>query len=546
MKSNKTPFSFENDIPSSIVVFFVALPLCLGIAHISKAPLISGIIAGIIGGVVVGIFSGSKFGVSGPANGAMSIVAGAIASFGGSFEMFLASVVLAGIFLILMGIFKLGFIAFYFPNSVIKGMLAGIGLTIFFKQIPHALGDDQVDEGAEGMVESGIQNLWNESYNMVRDMNFGALIIFTLSVLIIISFSSKKISENKILKFIPASMIAVVIAIILNYLFGGIDRFELKNNHLVQLNDLSGPSDFFKNITFPNFTGAFKNSSVWVIAFTIAIISSLETLLSVEATDKLDPTKTTTPPNKELIAQGIGNIVSGLIGGLPITQVVVRSSANINAGAKSKLSTILHGSWLLLSVLFIPGILQLIPLAALAAVLIIVGYKLAHPKLFKATFDQGWNQFLPFLVTTFLVWKLGILWGVGIGLGIAFLFILYNNFSHSFYVKKEAQIVNEPFIIHLSEHMSFLNKASLIKVFKDIPNESEVILDMNNTLDMDADIAEVINNFSINSKERKIKFSMIGIDGKAEDQSIIEFLFLKKQKLINSKSHLPLAQNKEE
>lgn len=538
MNNNKSSISFGSDFPSSIVVFFVALPLCLGIAHGSNAPLLSGVIAGIIGGIVVGLISGSRFGVSGPAAGLMTIVAGAIATFGGSFEMFLVTVVLAGAIQILLGVFKLGFIAYYFPNAVIKGMLAGIGVTIFFKQIPHAVGYDKVDEGSEGMFQNDGETMISELINMLDYVNFGAIIISLIALAILIIFQQKFISDNKFMKFVPGSMIAVIVGVLFNQLFIGRPNFELGADHLVKLDGLNGPKDFFNNMVFPDFVGAFKSAQVWVVAFTIAIIASLETLLCVEATDKLDPAKNVTPSNRELIAQGAGNVVAGMIGGLPITQVIVRSSANINAGAKSKWSAILHGGLLLICVLFIPNILKLIPLAALAAVLLIVGFKLAHPSKFVAVYKEGWSQFLPFIITVVLVWVLGLLWGVGIGLGLAFLFILYNNFRHSFYFKDDEHKEGEPYVIHLSEQMTFLNKASLIKVFKEIPNGSEVIIDMSNTIDVDADIWDTIENFEVNAIERSIKCTVNCNLPREKNESLAKLLASKKQKMMDSKTSL--------
>lgn len=554
MKNQKSNFSFGSDFPASIVVFFVALPLCLGIAHGSEAPLISGVIAGIIGGLIVGAISGSKFGVSGPAAGLMTIVAGAILSFktglesehggtydgimGDAFAMFLLSVVIAGLIQILMGVFKLGFIAYYFPNSVIKGMLAGIGVTIFLKQIPHAVGYDKVDEGSEGMFQEDGQTMVSELFNMLDYINYGAVIIALISLGILIVFQKKFISDNKVMKFVPGSMIAVAVGIALNQLFIGMSNFELSADHLVNLGELDKPSDFFSNMAFPNFAEGIKSPTVWITGVVIAVVASLETLLCVEATDKMDPSKNITPTNKELIAQGTGNLISGLIGGLPITQVIVRSSANISAGAKSKWSAVMHGGLLFICVLFIPFLLKLIPLSALAAVLLIVGYKLAHPSKFKAMYKEGWSQFIPFIITVSLVWFLGLLYGVGIGLFLAFMFILYNNFKHSFYFNEEKHKDGEPYELHLAEHMTFLNKASLIKVFGEIPNGSEVIIDMTQTVDVDSDIWDVIDNFETNAIEREIKVTMKCNLPRDKNESLANLLATKKLKMNKSKSSL--------
>lgn len=538
MPNQSSHFSFGNDFPSSIVVFFVALPLCLGIAHGSDAPLLSGIIAGIVGGIVVGAISGSRFGVSGPAAGLMTIVGGAILAFNGSFETFLVTVVIAGLLQILLGLFKLGFIAYYFPNSVINGMLAGIGVTIFLKQLPHAVGYDKIDEGSEGMFQEDGQTMVSELVNMLDYVNYGAIIIVAISLAILILFQQKFIANNKFLKFVPGSMIAVIVGIFLNQLFIGMPNFELDADHLVKLDGINGPSDFFKNMAFPDFWPALKTPKVWLNAGLIALIASLETLLCVEATDKMDPAKNITPSNRELIAQGVGNTVSGFIGGLPITQVIVRSSANINAGAKSKWSAVMHGGLLLLCVLFIPALLKLIPLSALAAVLLIVGYKLAHPSKFKKMYKEGLSQFLPFIATVILVWFLGLLYGVLIGLGLAFLFILYNNFAHSYYFKSENHKEGEPYEIHLSEHMTFLNKASLIKVFKEIPRGSKVIIDMTHTLEADSDIWDVIDNFETNAFERNITCEIKCNIPREKNESLANLMASKKQRMMDSKSSL--------
>jgi MFS superfamily sulfate permease-like transporter len=410
MSNQKNSFSFGSDFPSSIVVFFVALPLCLGIAHGSTTPLLSGLIAGIVGGIIVGAMSGSRFGVSGPAAGLMSLVIGAMLSFEGDFNMFLVCVVLAGVIQILLGVFKLGFIADYFPNSVIQGMLAGIGVTIFVKQLPFAFGFNKVDELGK----------------IAELSNFGPIIITVLSLGVLILFQQKFISQHRLLKFVPGSMVAVLLAVVLYFLFKGNGSLGLGKDQLVNLGGLEGPSDFFKNMEFPDFAAGLKNPTVWITALVIAIVASLETLLCVEATDKLDPDKNETPTNRELIAQGTGNIISGMIGGLPITQVIVRSSANINSGAKSKWSAVMHGGLLFLCVLFIPFVLILIPLAALAAVLLIVGFKLAHPQKFKKMYEDGWIQFIPFVVTVALVWQLGLLYGVAIGFVLAKIFEIAN------------------------------------------------------------------------------------------------------------------------
>ncbi len=371
----------KNDIPASIVVFFVALPLCLGIALASDAPPLSGLISGIIGGIVVGLISKSKIGVSGPAAGLAAIVASAISSLG-SFELFLSAVVLAGVIQILFGIVRLGVIGYFFPNSVIKGMLTGIGIIIILKQIPHFFGYDNEAEGADSFIEQSGENTFSAIINVFDNITLGSFIIGLIGLIIIIFWDNVLTKKHHFFKIVQGSLVAVFIGTILQVFFSNNASLLIEGKHLVQVPAPDNLSGFLEHLKFPDFSQIFS-SDVILIAFTLALVASLETLLSVEATDKLDPEKNITPTNRELFAQGIGNIFSGLIGGLPITQVIVRSSANVQSNAKTKLSAILHGFLLLISVLAIPMLLNHIPKSVLASILIIVGFKLAKPSLFK-------------------------------------------------------------------------------------------------------------------------------------------------------------------
>ena len=396
MKNSNLLSNLKQDIPASIVDFFVALPLCLGIALASGAPLFSGLIAGIIGGIVVGSLSGSQLGVSGPAAGLAAIVLTAIGSLGG-FENFLLAVVLGGLIQFVFGILKAGIIGYYFPSSVIKGMLTGIGIIIILRQIPHFFGYNS-PEGDFSFFHSNGENTFSGIFNALNFISPGATLIAILSLGILLLWSNVLSTKGRLFQLIQGPLVAVVVGIIYVLISGENSMWQIKAEQLVSVPVPSDLNSFFGQFSFPNFAGI-SNPEIWITAFTIALVASLETLLCVEATDKLDPEKRVTPTNRELIAQGTGNFISGMIGGLPLTQVIVRSSANIQSGGKSKMAAIIHGFFLLISVLLIPTILNKIPLSVLAAILFIVGYKLAKPSLFKTMYQLGWKQFTPFIVT---------------------------------------------------------------------------------------------------------------------------------------------------
>ena len=505
MKSNNLFKEIKSDLPASIVVFFVAVPLCLGIALASGAPLFSGIIAGIVGGIIVGIASGSSLGVSGPAAGLAVIVLTSIATLG-SWPAFLLAVVIAGIIQLILGFAKAGFIAYFFPSSVIKGMLTGIGLLIILKQIPHALGWDKDAEGDDAFLQADGQNTFSEIAKALDFITPGAVLIAVISLAILILWDSVLTKKHKIFQLIQGPIVVVVLGIVMNYLFkAGTLDFSLADDQVVRLPVANNLSEFFNQFTFPDFS-AITNFEVWKIAIVLAIVASLETLLSVEATDKMDPNKRITPTNRELKAQGLGNIFSGLIGGLPVTQVIVRSSANISFGGKTKLSAILHGIFLLISAITIASVLNMIPLASLAAILLMVGYKLAKPGLFMQMYKLGWEQFIPFLATVIGILATDLLKGITIGILVGIFYTLRHSYRNSHYMK-ETVTAEEGHEVHhlvLAEEVSFFNKASVIKELEEIPKNSKVIIDCTNSKSIAYDVKELIRDFKSNAKTKNI------------------------------------------
>lgn len=494
----------KNDIPSSIVVFLVALPLCLGIALASGAPFFSGIISGIIGGVVIGMLSGSKLSVSGPAAGLAALVLAAITNIG-DFRLFLCAVVIAGILQILMSLARLGGVANYFPSSVIKGMLTSIGILIIAKQIPHAFGYDRDEKGnLTELFPYGNEDM-HELLQPLQHVNVGVFLVCVISIIIMVVWE-KPFIKNKV-KFIPGALVAVIVSILLNELFRSTgSALFIEEEHLVQIKAASSPAEFLSFFTFPDFNG-FLNSKVIMTGVMIAIIASLETLLSIEAVDNIDPERNVTNTNRELFAQGIGNGIAGLIGGLPVTSVIVRSSANINSGAKSKLSTVLHGLLLLVCVISIPSLLNLIPLSSLAAILFITGYKLCKLSVFKKMIGNGKYQYIPFFVTVTVILAIdlfgiykpvkgeGLLIGVIAGLIAAIGAILHGNLKNSYYFHEDKHQTGDVINMSLSEEVSFLNKGSIRETLDHIPENSTVIIDASKTQYIDFDVLELIKEF---------------------------------------------------
>ena len=500
--------NLNSDFPAGLVVFLVALPLCLGIALASGAPLFSGIISGVVGGIVVGFLSTSHISVSGPAAGLTAIVLVAITDLG-AFDVFLTAVFLAGLLQLALGFLKAGTISNYFPTNVIEGMLAGIGVIIFLKQIPHAVGYDKDYEGDLSFLQSDGENTFSEILSVLGSIQLGAVIITLVSLVILISWN--KISFLKNLKLVPAALIAVIVGIAMNqfFIYSG-SSLAISGDHLVSL-PVPTTFDEFKNIIVTPDFSAITNKQVWIVAFTIAIVASIETLLCVEAADRMDTHRRYTDTNIELKAQGIGNIISSLLGGLPMTSVVVRTSANANAGAQSKLSAIIHGLLLLVSALAIPFVLNKIPLATLAAILLLVGYKLANPKIIKHFFEKGKYQFIPFIATFLAVVFTDLLKGVALGIIISVIFILKGNMQRAYVFRKETFHDGDVIHIDLAQEVSFLNKAAIKSTLASIPENSKVIINASDTVYIAHDVLDLIKEFKkIKSKEENIKVKLVG------------------------------------
>lgn len=515
--------NIKSDLPASVVVFFVALPLCLGIALASGAPLFSGLIAGIIGGIVVGALSGSNIGVSGPAAGLAAIVLTAIGALG-SFENFLVAVVLGGIIQLIFGILKAGIIGYYFPSSVIKGMLTGIGIIIILKQIPHFFGYDPDPEGDWAFFQVDGENTFSGILNTVNNISPGATLVAIVGLSVLLLWDKVLSKKGKIFQLIQGPLVAVALGIIFFVLTQNSSVLAISSDHLVSVPIPEDAASFFGQFSFPNFA-AITNPDVWITAFTIALVASLETLLCVEATDKLDPQKNVTPTNRELLAQGTGNIISGLIGGLPITQVIVRSSANIQSGGKSKLSAIFHGFLLLISVILIPRLLNMIPLSVLAAILFIVGFKLAKPALFVKMYKLGWKQFVPFSVTVFGIIFTDLLVGISLGLAVGIVVILLKNYQNSHFLHIE-DVSNGKHKIKmtLAEEVTFFNKGAILKELDSLPRDTYLEINLLKTRYLDLDVIEILDDFSVKAKERNIDIQLISKRGVVENPpSFTEF-----------------------
>lgn len=505
--------NLKNDLPASLVVFFVALPLCLGIALASGAPLFSGVIAGIIGGIVVGAASGSSLGVSGPAAGLAVVVLTAISDLG-SYELFLVAVVIAGILQIILGLLKAGVIGYFFPSSVIKGMLSAIGIIIFLKQIPLAMGFDDQSDSVFSFFETTGRETFLSLAHMTDFISIGVITITIISLAILLIWDKVLAKKHKFFKLVPGPLVAVVVGVLYNLIFiESTSMFEIHGRNLVSVPVPENLSDFLGQFTFPDFS-QLGNSKVYIVAITIAIVASLETLLSVEATDKLDPQKRVTPTNRELIAQGIGNTFSGLVGGLPITQVIVRSSANVMSGGKTKLSSIIHGFLLLFSVLLIPLFLNLIPLGVLAAVLLIIGYKLANPKQFIQMYKLGKSQFVPFVVTVIAIVVTDLLVGILLGLAVGVITILINSYKNSHFLHIE-DISNgsRKMKMVFAEEVTFLNKGAIQRELNTLPPNTFLEIDVTKTRSLDLDVLEILDDFSVTARNKDINIKFISERG---------------------------------
>lgn len=495
------------DLPAGIVVFLVAVPLCLGISLASGAPLASGILAGIVGGLVVPLLSRSALGVSGPAAGLAVIAAEAIGRIG--FEAFLTATFLAGMLQIAFGLLRGGIIGYYFPSSVITGMLSGIGLIIALKQIPHLVGYDVDWEGDIDYLEPSGETTLSALTHMLGAFHLGAITIAAISLAILLLWERPFLKRLAFCQWLPGQLAAVVAGAGLNLAFAQfMPSWALSTKHLVQLPVAETPSQWLEFFTFPDLS-ALSNPAVYQIALVLAVVASLETLLSVEAVDKLDPYKRVTPTDQELFAQGVGNIASGLLGGLPITQVIVRSSANVQAGGKTRAATMIHGLLLLLCSFLLARWLNLIPLASVAAVLLIVGYKLAKPALFVRMWRYGWYQFIPFVLTILGLVFTDLLTGVAIGMGAAVFFLLLENYKQGYYFEETE--ADDCVYLTLAEQVSFLNKANLLEELNSIPPHKRVIIDGSRSRYIDHDVLEIIENFKSEAQFKHIKLTLIGL-----------------------------------
>jgi MFS superfamily sulfate permease-like transporter len=494
-----------DNLSASIVVLLVALPLCVGIALASGTPIFSGIIAGIIGGIVVGQLSGSQLSVSGPAASLTFVVSAMILKLG-SFETFLLAVLIAGAFQILFGLLKGGIIGDYIPNAVIKGMVAAIGIILMLKQIPHLLGYDADFEGDESFLQDDRNNTLTTILTALKFLTPTAVLIGIISIILLMLWELGNHKRNKWIHYVPGPLIVVVVAIMLNsYGAEVLQMLPLEQKHLVWLPVANNVHEFLSFFTFPNFH-QIGNHEVWLAGFLLAVIASLETLLGIEAVDKLDPLKRVTPSNKELNAQGIGTIISGLIGGLPITSVIVRSSANVNAGGKTKQSAIFHGVLILICVVCIPFVINKIPLSAIAAILIVTGYKIARVTLFREMFKRGLNQFIPFCITIIAILFSNLLYGIAIGIIVSIIFIIRGNFKSAILMIQD----NNQYLIRFRKDITFLNKAIIKQKLESLPNNSYLLIDVKKADFIDKDVIDEINDFlcHVHLKNISVTFSL--------------------------------------
>jgi len=509
-KINNSLFAnLKYDLSAGIAVFLIAIPLSLGIALASGAPLFSGLIAGIISGIIVAPLSGSSLGISGPTAGLAIIVWAAIDKLG--FNGFLLALVVAGVFQIIMGLSKAGVIAYYFPSSVINGMLSGMGFILFLKQIPHAMGYDRDYEGDTSFFQADSYSSFTELTHMLDFSSPTAIMIALISLAILILWEQPFMKKYRFFQLFQGVLIAILVAVLINQ---GLQNFypelALGGNHLVMIPVLQNTGDLLSQLHYPDFS-LLNNSDVYLTALTLAVVASLKTLLSVEAVDKMDPYKRVTSANRELIAQGIGNTCSGLLGGLPLAQVIVRSSIGIQSGAKTKATGVIGGLLLLFAVIFIPTMINKIPLASLASVLLVVGYKLIRPKSFAIMYKAGMYHFIPFCVTILGMIFTNLLIGLAIGLVTALFSILLENYKSAFYFN-ESHIGNKT-ILRLSEHISFLNKANIQQTLEQLPDYSEVVIDATRSKYIDYDVFEIIENFKIEAQRKHIKLTIENLRG---------------------------------
>ncbi|WP_442756533.1 SulP family inorganic anion transporter [Methylocystis sp. JAN1] len=505
----------DHDIPAGVVVFLVALPLCLGIAVASGAPPFSGVIAGVIGGLVVSIVSGSQLSVSGPAAGLTVIVAGAAEKLG--LDGMLLAVAFSGLIQIAMGYVRAGVIGAYFPSAVIKGMLAAIGLILIMKQLPHAVGYDADADSDLSFLEDDSHTTFSFLWSSFNSISPGATVVSLASIAILLFWDSTRIRDNRVLSLVPGALVAVIFGVLFNMVAQIVaPAMAIAPQHLVTLPVISGPVQFFGELRFPDL-GKLTDLHVYVTAATLALVGSLETLLSLEAVDKLDPLKRTAPTNQELKAQGVGNFISGMIGGLPITAVIVRSSANINAGAHTKVACIVHGWLLLLSVMFLSVVLNMIPLACLAAVLLLTGYKLAKPKLVMEQYEKGLDQFAPFAVTIAAILMTDLLKGMAIGMAVGLFYVLKANYHAAFSLTRDGK----NYLLRLQKDVSFLNKAPLRNMLEEIEDDSFLVIDGTRATFIDQDIMETLEDFIKAASDNNIHVELKNVKGRTPANGVL-------------------------
>ncbi|MBI2796431.1 MAG: SulP family inorganic anion transporter [Gemmatimonadetes bacterium] len=495
--------AWRQDIPASIVVALVALPLCLGVALASGAPASAGIIAGIVGGLVVGVLSGSELMVSGPAAGLTAIVLAAITQLGG-LPAFLAAVVIAGAMQVVLGALRAGVIAYYIPTPVVKGMLAAIGVILVLKQLPHAVGYDADWVGDESFRQADRETTFSAMARALEAVEPLAIVVSVVGLVVLASWN--RLPWQQLRQF-PAPLVVAVLGVAANALAAvASPAWVLQSRHLVALPVEGGWSAL---LTWPDWS-AFARADVWTVAITLALVASIETLLSLEATDRMDPLKRRSPASRELVAQGAGNLLSGLIGGLPITGVIVRSAANVTAGARTRRSAIMHGAWLLGAVALVPGLLNRIPLAALAAILLHTGLKLAAPGVARNLWRQGTYQFAPFAVTLLAILFTDLLRGVVIGLGVGAFFVLLDHLRAPAWeeVSAAGAVLRR---YRLNTHVTFLNKASLARELDAVPRRARIEIDARGTERIDRDALEVLHDFAATAQSREIDYRLVGV-----------------------------------
>jgi carbonic anhydrase/SulP family sulfate permease len=515
------PAVLARDLSAALVVFFVALPLCLGVALASNAPLFTGLLAGIVGGIVVGVLSGSHTSISGPATGLTTVVAAAIASLG-SFEVFLLALLVAGLMQIALGIARAGFLAGFFPSSVIKGLLAAIGVIIILKQIPHLLGHDSDPEGDMAFQQPDQENTFSELGRLLGAVHPGAAVLGLASTALLLFWDKYKPLKKSV---IPAPLAVVLLGVVANLLLKRLgEPWTIGTSHLVQVPVADSMRGFLAFLRLPDFSH-WSNPAVYTAAAMLAAVASLETLLNLEAVDKIDPQQRTSPASRELLAQGIGNLVAGLIGGLPITSVIVRSSVNINAGGRTKLAAVVHGVLLLISVLLLPRWLNTIPLSCLAAVLIVTGVKLASPVLVKQMWKEGRYQFIPFVLTLAAIVLTDLLIGILIGLTVSIGFILHSSVRRPVRRFVEKHLGGDVLHIVLANQVSFLNRAALQKVLDEVPHGGHVLIDAQDTDYIDPDVLDLLRNFTEQTgPARGVEVSLLGFQDRYDLQDQIQYV----------------------